>query len=402
MARGLGRFVPARRVVEAAAKPGVQTRSLEVLLAEFQRSGGSPFSSEGYAVAWSVPSAWRASTLLAGLIGGLPLDAYESGPRRVPVLLDPQPMLFGSFTNYRTNSDVISAWVLDYLMHGNAIGLVVARDPATQEPTSIVPVPADWVTVTAVDKWTNFDLETLAGNLRYNIGGEIYGPHEVMHVRGPSRPGAMRGTGVLEAALSSFTLANEQRAQASSVSKHGVPTGVLYSDDPDATPDELAAGKADFMRGQQDGRTIAALPPGIKFMPLAWNPEELQLVEARKMSDNDMALLFGLPASFLNVEGSSLTYSNIGQDSLNLLKFTVNLILTRFEEEITRLMAPGRFARFDRDAVLEMDMLSRYQAYATADWMTVDEKREREGLAPLPPAPAPVPVVAPEEGMPSE
>lgn len=361
-------------------------RSLATFGAQF--AGASNAGYQGYDRAWSIPSAWRASTLLGGLIGSLPVDAYKNVVGAPPRLLSPAPVILANPVPRRSNVEVRSAWVHDFLFHGNAVGIIASRDPMTGWPTSVIPVPATWVTVMAPYGQTNMDIAVLAGNVIYRIQGQDFTPQEIFHVRGPCAPGALRGVGVLEAALSSFELAIEQREQASSVGTHGVPTGLLYADDTDVTPDEMVSGRSDFMRSQQDGRTIAALPPGVKFQALSWNPEELQLIEARKMSDADMALLFGLPASFLNVERNSRTYANIGQEDVQLLKYSADQIITRFDEEWTRHLPRGTVAKTDVDRILETDLASWVTTAAaaiTAGIWDVNEAREMKGLQPLTP-----------------
>ncbi len=391
MSRGLGRFLP-----RPVAAPEAQSheRSLDTFLTQFQAQGGQSYT--GYASAWQIPSAWRATTLLGGLIGGLPVDAYRNVVGAPAKRIEPTPIILANPVPMRSNVEVISAWVHDYLFHGNAVGVIASRDSATGWPTSVIPVPASWVSVLPNDGSYSSAFETLSGHVVYRINGQDFSPWEIFHVKGPCAPGALRGVGVLEAALATFTLANDQRSQASSVSAHGVPTGLLYADDVDVTPAEMKEGRSDFMRSQQDGRTIAALPPGVKFQALSWNPEELQLIEARKMSDNDMSLLFGLPASFLNVEGSSLTYSNIGQDALSLLKYAVNPIVQRFDQEWTRHLPRGTVAKTDIDAIVETDLVTHLAAIASgvaSGVWTIDEGRSRLDLEPLPAIAPPSPEV---------
>jgi HK97 family phage portal protein len=378
---------------------------METFLAALSAADATGTGSDGYGDAWSIPSAWRASTLLGGLIGCLPAEAFRKVRGAPAKCIDPAPAIVESPVPGRTNIEVYSSWVHDYLFHGNAIGIVSSWDTTTGWPTAFTPVPATWVSVLTADTNSMFDLDVLAGEVVYRVGSQVYGPRQVMHVRGPCRPGALRGVGVLEAMLSTFNLAKDQLSQASGIATHGVPTGTLTADDPDVTPEELDEGKRRWLLGQRT-RTIATLPPGVKFQPIAWNPEELQLVEARSMTDAQMALAFGLPGSFLNVSSGSLNYSNVGQDGLNLLKFTVDEILVRFEQEISRHLPRGTFHRFDRDAILATDTLSRFQTWAagiSAGFLLPSEAREREGLPPvagIDDKPAPPPMYGAKYGEP--
>lgn len=363
----------------------VEARSLATFTDAFRNSAG--ILDATYFDAWSIPAAWRASTLLGGLVGSLPLNGWRDRADGSCAPITPTPVLLSSPVPGRSNIEVFSSWVHDYLFHGNAIAIIATRDAATGWPTALIPIPAAWVGVTPIDRAANMDLATLGGNVLYRIQGQVYAPRDILHVRGPAQPGALRGVGVLEAAFGAFCTAKDQQAQTASIAKHGVPTGLLKASDPDVTPEELASGKASWLSAQGNASTIAALPPGVEFQAISWNPTDMQMLEARKYSDSQMALLFGLPASFLNVEGSSSTYSNMQQDDLSLLKFTLNLILQRFEQEWSRHLPRGQRAKFDRAGLLEADALTRYQTYQigiSAGFLTDDEARAAEGKDPLP------------------
>jgi phage portal protein BeeE len=139
--------------------------------------------------------------------------------------------------------------------------------------------------------------------------------------------------GVLEAHLNTLNLAAEQSRQARSVSTHGVPTGVLQSDDPDLEENEALEMKASWLRSQST-RSIAVLNANTKFIPLSWNPEQLELVESRKFTLTELELIFGLPVGWLGGQTSSRTYANIEQDGINLLKFSLGGHLARFEQTL--------------------------------------------------------------------
>lgn len=343
----------------------------------FQSPGAYQWHSTHHG-AMSVPAVWRSVTLLASLIGGLPLHGYVEQLVGPPVRMNPTPPLLEDPSPPMTPIDVVSTLVFDLLMDGNAIALVASRDPISGWPTALTPVNASAVSVAI----------GAHGQIVYKMGGDLYGVDEILHVRGVRTPGSLRGMGLLEAASGTFNLASEQISQARGVSQHGVPTGLLKADDPSLTPQDMANAKAAWMEAQRH-RTVAWLSSSVTFTPLSWTPAESQLVEARKMSTSDIALLFGLPGSFLNVESGSLTYSNVGMDGLSLLKFTVDQHLVRLEQELTRHLPRGVFARFNRDAILATDTASRYAAHSVAllaGFLTIDEVRAIEDLPPLPQA----------------
>lgn len=329
-----------------------------------------------------IPGFWRAAVLRAELLGGAPWHAYRDGPGGVAERITPTPLLLSQPAPPDQAMTTFTAMELDLIWHGNAIALRIGMD-GEGSPDAMLPVPAQGVYVTRVDQRSGIDLPI--GNIAYSIGGRWFDSSEVIHVKGLSTPGSLRGMGVLEHHLSTMDLARELRTQAAASTGAGIPTGVLTSTSPDTTPDQLKLSKEKWIEAQRT-RTIAALGPGTDFTALAWNPTDAQLLESRKFTLHEIALIMGLPLSFLGVEGGSRTYSNIEQEGINLIKFTLSGDVIRFEQAITAVMPPGQWARANLDAILRSDTLARYQAHKIAldgKFLTVDEVRAIENRAPL-------------------
>lgn len=376
---GLGRLFETRSTVYTATDTvsgAVQTFTVIDNLAPDYVNMGT------YRNAMSIPGAWRASVLLSDLLGQVPWNAYRQPLRGPEQLIAPRPPLLEQPNPPYTRMTTFSSWGLDLMYHGNALGVVAARN-ALGWPTAAIAVPATSVGVRRVTPFQDSPLPV--GALEYKIGSMSLGSQDVIHIMGPCEPGAVRGMGVLEAHMNTFALAQEQGKQARSISTHGVPTGVLQSDDPDLEEDEALKLKDSWLRSQAT-RSIAVLNANTKFTPLSWNPEQLELVEARKFSLTELELIFGLPVGWLGGQTSSRTYSNIEQDAVNLLKFSLGGHLARFEQTLSLAMPRGTVTRANMDAVLRADTLTRYQAHVlgiTAGFLTDDEARELEHRQPL-------------------
>jgi HK97 family phage portal protein len=346
------------------------------------------FTSIGnYQQGLTIPGAWRASLLLSDLLGQVPWNAYRQPIGQPEQVIDPRPPLLEQPNPPDTRMTTFSSWALDLIWHGNAIGVVAARSPLGW-PTAVYPVPATNVAVRRVTPYINSPLPV--GALEYSIGEMRLGSQDVIHIKGPCPPGWVRGMGVLETQLNGLNLAQDLGRQARSISNHGVPTGVLESANPDLTEEEAIGLKSGWLAAQSS-RTIAVLNASTKFTPLAWNPEQLQLVEARKFSLNELELIFGLPVGWLGGMSSSRQYSNIEQDAINLLRFSLGGHLARFEQTLSLAFPRGTVTRANLDSLLRSDTLSRYQAHALAlanDFLSVDEVREIEHRPPLPRASA--------------
>lgn len=379
--------------------------TIESIMLDFQtRYGFTPWQASTYRGFLSVPGAWRASTMLSDLFAQMPFHSFRSDgeggeiatPRNAPILEAPA----GSREDPLT---VFASWAMDYLWDGNAVGVYTGRYP-NGLPVAILPIPASDVGVRLQPDPDRLGQYT--GRREYSIGGLIFDEADIFHVKGPCAPGADRGLGVLETQLGALQLARDLESQADAISLHGVPTGLIKSTNPEADPADLALAKAAWILSQRN-RTIAALGPNIDFEPLAWNPEEMQLVEARKFSLTQLELMFGLPVGWLGGATPSRTYSNVEQDAVNLIKFSALAgMIAKFESVFTWKTLPrGQAAKGNRDAVLRSDTMTRYQAHALAlagaAWKTVNEVRRVENQPPVDggdtlvePAPAPAPVKA--------
>lgn len=332
------------------------------------------------------PGAWRAALLISDLLGSLPWHAYTDGPDGVPVRRTPTPKLLRRPAGRELRVNTYSSWGLDLLWHGNAIGLATAKDSAG-ETVAALPVPARRVMAKLIEPSDN--LSTIpVGAVGYLIGRTWYHPDDVIHIKGPCEPGAVRGMGVIENHMRTLRLAEDQDKQAAAATGAGIPTGVLNVESPDVEEPEIIAAKAKW-KAAQATRDIAVLTPAIRFEPLAWNPTEAQLIEARRFTRQDWALIFGLPARYLLAEDSSRTYSNVETESIETLRWYLNGHVARFEQALEAHLRPGTTVKANLDAVLRADTLTRYQAHEIgirAGFLTDDEARAYENRPPLTPA----------------
>jgi phage portal protein BeeE len=86
--------------------------------------------------------------------------------------------------------------------------------------------------------------------------------------------------------------------------------------------------------------------------------------------------------------GTSLTYSTVELNSLNFVTYTLRPWLVRLEEALSAVMPQPQFCRFNVDALLRADTLTRYQAHEIAirsGFLTTDEVRLMEDRKPLTP-----------------
>lgn len=411
---GLGKLLTRNRV------PGEHVRQAGELFQMIIDGSPQNYPTTLFRGGMSLPGAWRASLKISDAIGSVPWDLWREIDGK-PVERLPRPILLEQPAPPDERMTTFSSWGLDLQWHGNAIGVWAARDD-DGEPTAVLPVPAEQVGVRRIGWEAMSGLPT--GAIKYQIAGMEFDPWEILHIKGPCRPSDVRGFGVLEAHLSGLTgkyagtldLAKELQQQAQSIGQHGVPTGYLKSDNPDLTQPEADAAKAKWLEGQAGGRTIAMLNATTSFQPLAWNPTELQLLEARKMSLLEQALVFGVQPSDLGVETSNRTYRNDNAEDVKFTKWGLRGHIGRFQAALSAAYPRGLAVVADLDDYTLPDPLTRAQAAQIriqSKQTTQNEERALEGRPaveggdefaepPDPPAPAdPAADPNPEEGDPN-
>jgi HK97 family phage portal protein len=362
-----------------------------------------------------IPAAYRAATLLADLLGGLSWDAYRDDlANDLAQRVRPRPAVLEQPAPPRPRVSTVSSMALDLIWHGNAIGVKIGLDDAGNT-SALLPINAESVFVRQVHPSDGIPFPVgsyaYALSLMPGFPQHWYGQDEVVHLMGPAEPQAVRGMGVLENHLTTLNLAHEQTRQASNATGSGIPTGVLSSDNPDLDQAEADAISSTWMAKQRD-RKVAVLNATTHYQALAWNPTESQLIQARELSMHEIALVFGLDPSWLGKSRTSMSYANVEQEAVNLLKFgSPGGLVARFEAGFSHALAPGMYAKANLDALLRSDTLSRYQAHALAfgKWLTPDEIRAIEDKPPLTPEQtqqiadlAPKPAAGPPPGAPGQ
>ena len=129
----------------------------------------------------------------------------------------------------------------------------------------------------------------------------------------------------------------------------------------------------------------------MKYTPISISPEQAQFLETRKFQINEIARIFRVPPHMVgDLEKSS--FSNIEQQSLEFVKYTLDPWVIRWEQSIQRtLLTPEEkkqyFVKFNVEGLLRGDYQSRMNGYATArqnGWMSANDIRELENLDRIP------------------
>jgi HK97 family phage portal protein len=320
--------------------------------------------------AMSVPSVARARNIICSTIGSLPLETYNHftkehlDPNRV--IMQPDPRVAGS---------AIYAWIAeDLLFHGVAYGQVLDSYAASDN--------------SRVRAWTRVAPDRVSYNLnanqteitQYMVDGIIVPASGI----GSLVVFSGLDEGVLNRAGRTIRAAQELEKAAELYAKEPVPTMVLKSNGTNLTPERITK-LLESWKVARNTRATAFLNADVELNALGFDPQKLQLNEARQYLATEIARAVGIPASFLSAETTSMTYSTTVMERKALIDFSLRNIITPIEQRLSAadFVPNGVEVRFDIDDFLRGSALERAQVYEILNRigaMSVEQIQEEEDL----------------------
>lgn len=339
-------------------------------------SGSSPnlLTGGGQERALRLGPVYAATRLLSDAVAAMPLKSYvgEAAARR-PI---PAPQIFTRPAAVGTRYDWLHRCMTSLTLRGNAYGLVVSQD-AHGWPDQV--------------EWLHPDDVHVEDNLApvpvWYYKGRRMDPGQMFHIPAYTLPGQILGLSPIAyfATTTDTGLLAEQFGR-DWFANGSTPAAVLETD---KVVDKDAAGilKARFKEAAT-GRDVVALGMGVKYRPISVPANESQFLETIKATANQIAAIYGVPPEKIGgTTGNNLTYATVEQNSIDLLTWTLRPWLARLEEALSLLRPPQEEVRFNADAMLRTDTLTRFQTHRIARVIglnNVDELRLIEDLPPLP------------------
>ena len=169
------------------------------------------------------------------------------------------------------------------------------------------------------------------------------------------------------------------------------PSGVLEHPGTIKDPSRVRDAWQSQFGGSSNSGKVAVLEEGMKYTPISISPEQAQFLETRKFQINEIARIFRVPPHMVgDLEKSS--FSNIEQQSLEFVKYTLDPWVIRWEQSIQRALLSHDekavyFAKFNLEGLLRGDYQSRMNGYAIGrqnGWMSANDIRELENLDRIP------------------
>jgi len=140
-------------------------------------------------------------------------------------------------------------------------------------------------------------------------------------------------------------------------------------------------------QGSGNAHRVAVLEEGMKFQAIGIPPEQAQFLETRKFQINEIARIFRVPPHMVgDLEKSS--FSNIEQQSLEFVKYTLNPWVSRWEQALQQSLVlpsekPGVFVKFNLDGLLRGSYKERMDGYSIGiqnGFLSVNDVRTLEDM----------------------
>ncbi|WP_368269604.1 phage portal protein [Enterocloster clostridioformis] len=216
-------------------------------------------------------------------------------------------------------------------------------------------------------------------------------PSDVLHIPGLGFDGLV-GYSPIAMAKNAIGLAIATEEYGSKFFANGAaPSGVLEHPGTLKDPAKIRESWMSQFGGSGNSGKIAVLEEGLKYTPISISPEQAQFLETRKFQINEIARIFRVPPHMVGDLDKS-SFSNIEQQSLEFVKYTLDPWVVRWEQSIQRtLLSPSEkksyFVKFNVEGLLRGDYQSRMNGYAIArqnGWMSANDIRELENLDRIP------------------
>ena len=228
---------------------------------------------------------------------------------------------------------------------------------------------------------------------QYEKDGQTYflRSYEVLHIPGLGFDGLI-GYSPIAMAKNAIGMAIATEEYGAKFFANGAnPGGVLEHPGVVKDPARIRESWNAVYQGSSNAHRVAVLEEGMKFQSIGIPPEQAQFLETRKFQINEIARIFRIPPHMIgDLEKSS--FSNIEQQSLEFVMYTLDPWVVRWEQAIQRALFTENekrqyFVKFNVDGLLRGDYQSRMNGYAVGrqnGWLSANDIRELENLNRIP------------------
>ena len=356
----------------------------------FYMGGSSSGKSVTERSAMQMTAVYACVRILSEAIAGLPLHLYryKDDGGKEKAIDHPLYLLLHDEPNPEMSSFVFRETLMTHLLlWGNAYAQIIRNGKG--EVIALYPLMPNKMTVSRDENGQLYytyqkSQEELPKDDAYTV---TLHPSDVLHIPGLGFDGLV-GYSPIAMAKNAIGLAIATEEYGAKFFANGAtPGGILEYPGAVKDPDKIRESWNRGFSGSQNAGKVAILEEGMKYTPISIAPEQAQFLETRKFQINEIARIFRVPPHMVgDLEKSS--FSNIEQQSLEFVKYTLDPWVVRWEQSIQRTLLSqdekiSYFVKFNLEGLLRGDYQSRMNGYATArqnGWMSANDIRELENL----------------------
>lgn len=325
---------------------------------------------------------YAATSLLADLVGSLPLHAFRKiGSTSVP--MEGLPQLFIEPSVQGTMFDWLHRLMTSLALHGNAYGLITGTD-GYGYPTGI-----EWLNpmnVTVLD-----GMPSGVGSFQlpvFRYYGAIIPREQIVHIPWYTLPHKVRGLSPIGAYSTVIrTGLGAQTYSADWFAAGGVPPGTFKNINKIVNREEGEAVKARLVDAIRSHQPIV-YGSDWDYNPIAIPPNEAKFIETTKLTATQIAAIYRIPPEMIGGEtGRSMTYQNVEQQMTNLVMLTLLPWVRRIEGAFFKMLPAPQYVKFNLDSMIRADIASRHAVYKIdreIGLKSINEIRDLEEMTPIP------------------
>lgn len=356
----------------------------------FYMGGSSAGKNVNERSAMQMTAVYSCVRILAEAVAGLPLHLYrykEDGGKERAIdnnlyhLLHDEP-------NKEMSSFIFRETLMTHLLlWGNAYAQIIRNGKG--EVVALYPLMPNKMQVDRDENGELCYIYTRSSDEAKTMEGvTVYlTPRDVLHIPGLGFDGLV-GYSPIAMAKNAIGLAIATEEYGAKFFANGAaPSGVLEHPGTIKDPSRLRENWNSTFGGSANSGKVAVLEEGMKYTPISISPEQAQFLETRKFQIDEIARIFRVPPHMVgDLEKSS--FSNIEQQSLEFVKYTLDPWVIRWEQSLSRALLNEDekrkyFFKFNLEGLLRGDYESRMSGYAVArqnGWMSANDIRELENM----------------------
>ena len=332
--------------------------------------------------------------ILAEAIAGLPLHVYrytkDGGKEKA--IDHPLYLLLHDEPNPEMSSFVFRETLMTHLLlWGNAYAQIIRNGKG--EVVALYPLMPNKMTVDRDSNGQLYYTYQRSNEEAHTMEGSSVKlkPSDVLHIPGLGFDGLV-GYSPIAMAKNAIGMAIAcEEFGAKFFANGAAPSGVLEHPGTIKDPSRVRDAWQSQFGGSSNSGKVAVLEEGMKYTPISISPEQAQFLETRKFQINEIARIFRVPPHMVgDLEKSS--FSNIEQQSLEFVKYTLDPWIIRWEQSMARVLLSldekkDLFIKFNLEGLLRGDYQSRMNGYSIArqnGWMSANDIRELENLDRIP------------------